>query len=142
MKIKAVGGAVLMVMILWLGAEAFAQDLSGCYWSANLNKQVCPDGEGKGPNHNDDGIPLLGGCNKKGDWCWEINIDPPFTPKRLPIEVYGRNARNLIAQGDITHAKMSNYGVFYLNVWSRYYHSEFDCDVNVSRRTYHCVENW
>ena len=142
MKIKAVGGAVLMVMILWFGAEAFAQDLSGCYWSANLNKQVCPDGEGKGPNHKDDGIPLFGGCNKKGDLCWGININPPYPPKRLPIEVYGRNARNLIAQGDITHAKMSNYGVFYLNVWSRYYHSEFDCDVNVSRRTYHCVENW
>jgi hypothetical protein len=133
MKIKAVGGAVLMVMILWFGAEAFAQTPS--YPGANN------EGGFNFGNHNDDGIPLLGGCNKKGDWCWEINIDPPFTPKRLPIEVYGRNARNLIAQGDITHAKMSNYGVFYLNVWSRYYHSEFDCDVNVSRRTYHCVEN-
>ena len=134
MKIKAVGGAVLMVMILWFGAEAFAQTPS--YPGANN------EGGSNYGNHNDDGIPLLGGCNKKGNWCWEINIDPPFTPKRLPIEVYGRNARNLIAQGDITHAKMSNYGVFYLNVWSRYYHSEFDCDVNVSRRTYHCVENW
>ena len=134
MKIKAVGGAVLMVMILWFGAEAFAQTPS--YPGANN------EGGSNFGNHNDDGIPLLGGCNKKGDRCWEINIDPPFTPKRLPIEVYGRNARNLIAQGDITHAKMSNYGVFYLNVWSRYYHSEFDCDVNVSRRTYHCVENW
>ena len=134
MKIKAVGGAVLMVMILWFGAEVFAQTPS--YPGANN------EGGSNYGNHNDDGIPLLGGCNKKGNWCWEINIDPPFTPKRLPIEVYGRNARNLIAQGDITHAKMSNYGVFYLNVWSRYYHSEFDCDVNVSRRTYHCVENW
>ena len=134
MKIKAVGGAVLMVMILWFGAEVFAQTPS--YPGANN------EGGSNYGNHNDDGIPLLGGCNKKGNWCWEINIDPPYPPKRLPIEVYGRNARNLIAQGDITHAKMSNYGVFYLNVWSRYYHSEFDCDVNVSRRTYHCVENW
>ena len=142
MKIKAVGGAVLMVMILWFGAEAFAQDLSGCYWSANLNKQVCPDGEGKGPNHNDDGIPLFGGCNKKGDLCWGININPPYPPKRLPIEVYGGAARNLIARGEITHANMNSYGVFYLNVWSRYYNSSFDCDVSVRNRRYHCVENW
>ena len=126
MKIKAVGGAVLMVMLMWFGAEAFAADYP----------------IGNSPNHNDDGIPLFGGCNKKGDWCWEINIDPPYPPKRLPIEVYGRNARNLIAQGEITHANMNSRGVFYLNVWSRYYNSSFDCDVNVSRRTYHCVENW
>ena len=127
MKIKAVGGAVLMVMILWFGAEAFAQTPS--YPGANN------EGGWNNPNHGGG----LGGCNKDKTWCWNIDINPP---KRLPIEVYGRNARNLIAQGDITHAKMSNYGVFYLNVWSRYYHSEFDCDVNVSRRTYHCVENW
>ena len=134
MKIKAVGGAVLMVMIMWFGAEAFAQTPS--YPGANN------DGGSNFGNHNDDGIPLFGGCNKKGDWCWEINIDPPYPPKRLPIEVYGRNARNLIAQGQITHANMNSRGMFYLNVWSRYYNSSFDCDVNVSRRTYHCVENW
>ena len=132
MKIKAVGGAVLMVMILCFGAEAFAQTPS--YPGANN------EGGWKNPNHNDDGIPLFGGCNKKGDWCWEINVDPP--KRHLPIEVYGRNARNLISQGQITHANMDRYGVFYLNVWSRYYNSSFDCDVNVSRRRYHCVENW
>lgn len=95
---------------------------------------------GKGPNHNDDGIPLFGGCNKKGDLCWGININPPQS--HLPIEVYGGQARNLIAKGQITHANMDRHGVFYLNVWSRYYDSSFDCDVNVSRRRYHCVENW
>ena len=136
---------IYLVILVAVGlpySAAFAQDMSSCYWSANLNKQVCPDGEGKGPNHKDEGIPLFGGCNKKGDWCWEINIDPPYPPKRLPIEVYGRNARNLISQGEITHANMNSRGMFYLNVWSHYYNSSFDCDVNVSRRTYHCVENW
>ena len=124
MKIKAVGGAVLMVMLMWFGAEAFAADYP----------------IGNSPNHNDDGIPLFGGCNKKGDLCWGININPPQS--HLPIEVYGGEARNLIAKGQITHANMDRHGVFYLNVWSRYYDSSFDCDVNVSRRRYHCVENW
>ena len=134
MRIKAVGCAVLLVMMMVGCAEVFAQTPS--YPGANN------DGGSNFGNHNDDGIPLFGGCNKKGDWCWEINIDPPYPPKRLPIEVYGRNARNLIAQGQITHANMNSRGMFYLNVWSRYYNSSFDCDVNVSRRTYHCVENW
>ena len=132
MKIKAVGGAVLMVMIMWFGAEAFAQTPS--YPGENN------DGGSNFGNHNDDGIPLFGGCNKKGDLCWGININPP--KRHLPIEVYGGEARNLIAKGQITHANMDRHGVFYLNVWSRYYDSSFDCDVNVSRRTYHCVENW
>ena len=135
MKIKAVGGAVLMVMIRWFGAEAFAQTPS--YPGANNEGGF---NYGKGPNHNDDGIPLFGGCNKKGDLCWGININPPQS--HLPIEVYGGEARNLIAKGQITHANMDRHGVFYLNVWSRYYDSSFDCDVNVSRRRYHCVENW
>ena len=134
MRIKAVGCAILMVMMMVGCAEVFAQTPS--YPGANN------EGGSNFGNHNDDGIPLFGGCNKKGDWCWEINIDPPYPPKRLPIEVYGRNARNLIAQGQITHANMNSRGMFYLNVWSRYYNSSFDCDVNVSRRTYHCVENW
>ena len=132
MKIKAVGGAVLMVMIMWFGAEAFAQTPS--YPGANN------EGGSNFGNHNDDGIPLFGGCNKKGDLCWGININPP--KRHLPIEVYGGEARNLIAKGQITHANMDRHGVFYLNVWSRYYDSSFDCDVNVSRRRYHCVENW
>ena len=123
-----------MVMIMWFGAEAFAQEATGTPSYPGANNE----GGWNNPNHSG----WLGGCNKKGDWCWEINIDPPYPPKRLPIEVYGRNARNLIAQGQITHANMNGYGVFYLNVWSRYYNSSFDCDVNVSRRTYHCVENW
>ena len=133
MKIKAVGGAVLMVMILWFGAEAFAQTPS--YPGANN------EGGSNYGNHNDDGIPLLGGCNKKGNWCWEINIDPPYPPKRLPIVLYGGEARGLIARGEITHADLSRHGVFFLDVWSRYYNSPFLCEVNVSRRTYHCEED-
>ena len=132
MKIKAVGGAVLMVMIMWFGMEAFAQTPS--YPGANN------EGGSNFGNHNDDGTPLFGGCNKKGNLCWGININPPQS--HLPIEVYGGEARNLIAKGQITHANMDRHGVFYLNVWSRYYDSSFDCDVNVSRRRYHCVENW
>ena len=130
---------VLVLILLMVITPAYAQDLSGCYWSANLNKQVCPDRGGKGLNHNDD-TPLFGGCNKKGNLCWGININPP--KRHLPIEVYGGEARHLISQGEITYANMDRYGVFHLNVWSRYYDSSFDCDVNVSRRRYHCVENW
>ena len=135
---------IYLVILVAVGlpySAAFAQDMSSCYWSANLNKQVCPDGARHTPTHQPPSG-SIGGCNKKGDWCWEINIDPPYPPKRLPIEVYGRNARNLISQGEITYANMNSYGVFHLNVWSRYYNSSFDCDVNISRRRYHCVENW
>ena len=132
MKIKAVGSAVLMVMMMWFGAEAFAQTPS---YPGATN-----EGGSNFGNHNDDGIPLFGGCNKKGDLCWGININPP--KRHLPIEVYGGEARHLISQGEITYANMNSYGVFYLDVWSRYYNSSFNCDVNVRNRRYHCVENW
>ena len=134
MKIKTVGNAVLMVMMLCFGAEAFAQTPS--YPGAN-NEGGSNYGNHNGwvdPNHS------IGGCNKKGNLCWEINVDPPR--RHLPIEVYGGAARNLIANGQITHANMNSYGVFYLDVWSRYYNSSFNCDVNVRSRRYHCVENW
>ena len=131
MRIKAVGGAVLMVMILCFGAQAFAQTPS--YPGANN------EGGSNFGNHNDDGIPLFGGCNKKGDLCWGININPP--KRHLPIEVYGGEARNLIAKGEITHADLSTHGVFFLDVWSRYYGSSFMCTVNVGRRQYHCTED-
>ena len=130
--------SVILLAVLSYGG-AFAQDLSGCYWSANLNKQVCPDGARHTPTHQPPSG-SIGGCNKKGDLCWGININPP--KRHLPIEVYGGEARHLISQGEITYANMNSYGVFHLNVWSRYYNSSFDCDVNVSRRRYHCVENW
>ena len=128
--------SVIFVAVLAYGG-AFAADYPGANNEGGFNYG---DGDGKRPNHNDDGIPLFGGCNKKGDLCWGININPP--KRHLPIEVYGGQARNLIAKGEITHANMDRHGVFYLNVWSRYYDSSFDCDVNVSRRRYHCVENW
>ena len=115
---------------MWAGTEAFA----------DAGYPI-----GNPPHHNDgwtDPNHSIGGCNKKRNWCWEINIDPPYPPKRLPIEVYGGAARNLIAQGQITHANMNSYGVFHLNVWSGYYGSSFDCDVSVRNRRYHCVENW
>ena len=121
-----------MVMMMVGCAKVFAQTPS--YPGANN------DGGSNFGNHNDDDTPLFGGCNKKGNLCWGININPP--KRHLPIEVYGGQAKNLIAKGQITHANMDRYGVFYLNVWSRYYDSSFDCDVNVSRRRYHCVENW
>ena len=72
MKIKAVGGAVLMLLIMVGCAEVFAQTPS--YPGANNEGGF---NYGKGPNHNDDGIPLFGGCNKKGNLCWGININPP-----------------------------------------------------------------
>ena len=128
MKIRAVGGAVLMVVMMWAGTEAFAD---AGYPIGNPPEQ---NHGWVNPNHS------IGGCNKKGNLCWEINVDPPR--RHLPIEVYGGAARNLIANGQITHANMNSYGVFYLDVWSRYYNSSFNCDVNVRNRRYHCVENW
>ncbi len=128
----------LMSVILVTGLAyggAFAADYPGANNEGGSNFGT--HNGWQNPNHS------IGGCNKKGDLCWGITIEPPYPPKRhLPIEVYGGSARNLIANGQITHANMDRYGVFYLNVWSRYYNSSFDCDVNVSRRRYHCVENW
>ena len=115
-----------------------------CWWSENDQVRVCPDGNHRGPGRKDpkhtppgSGI---GGCNKDGTLCWNIDIGTPN--HGLPIEVHGGRARNLIANGHISHANMSPYGVFHLNVWSGYHNSYFDCDVNVSRRTYHCVQEW
>ena len=132
---------IYLVILVAVGlpySAAFAQDLSGCYWSANLNKQVCPDGARHTPTHQPPGG-SIGGCNKKGDLCWGININPP--KRHLPIEVYGGEARGLIARGQITHADLSTHGVFFLDVWSRYYGSSFMCTVNVGRRQYHCTED-
>lgn len=129
MKVK------LILVALFVGAMhtgAYAQEVTGTPSYPGANNH----GGWNNPNHGG----TIGGCNKDKTWCWNINVDPP--KRGLPIEVYGGAARNLIARGEITHANMSGYGVFYLNVWSRYYNRSFDCDVNVSRRTYHCVENW
>ena len=123
--------SVLLVAVLAYGG-AFAADYPGANNEGGFNYGNHNDWVN--PNHS------IGGCNKKGNLCWEINVDPP--QRHLPIEVYGGAARNLIANGQITHANMNSYGVFYLDVWSRYYNSSFNCDVNVRNRRYHCVENW
>ena len=120
--------SVLLVAVLAYGG-AFAADYPGANNEGGFNYG----------NHNDDDTPLFGGCNKKGNLCWGININPP--KRHLPIEVYGGEARHLIAKGEITHADLSTHGVFFLDVWSRYYGSSFMCTVNVGRRQYHCTED-
>ena len=92
---------------------------------------------GTAPNHIFDGF---GGCNKDATWCWNIDINPPFNKHNpQPIELYGSRAKKLIAQGEIFQAELSPYGVFYISVHSYRYRREFDCTVNVTRRSYHCV---
>ena len=140
----AIAAMVFMTGILFLAtAEAgnrtkdSAMHDAGCYWTENSKRWVCPDGVN--PKHTPPGSGI-GGCNKDGTLCWNIDIG---TPKHgLPVELYGSRARNLIANGQISHANMSPYGVFHLNVWSGYHNSYFDCDVDVSRRTFHCVQEW
>ena len=122
--------SVLLVAVLAYGG-AFAADYPGANNEGGFNY-----GNHNGwvdPNHS------IGGCNKKGNLCWGININPP--KRHLPIEVYGGEARYLIAKGEITHADLSTHGVFFLDVWSRYYGSSFMCTVNVGRRQYHCTED-
>ena len=81
-----------------------------------------------------------GGCNKDATWCWNIDINPPFNKHNpQPIELYGSQAKDLIAHGEIFEAELSPYGVFYIGVHSYRYRREFDCTVNVTRRTYHCI---
>ena len=92
---------------------------------------------GKQPNHQ---VPGWSGCNKDKTWCWNIDINPPLKNHYpQPIEVYGHQAKDLIAHGEIFQAELSPYGVFYMGVHSYRYHREFDCTVNVTRRTYHCI---
>ena len=92
---------------------------------------------GTAPNHIFDGF---GGCNKDATWCWNIDINPPFNKHNpQPIELYGSRAKKLIAQGEIFQAELSPYGVFYLGVHSYRYRREFNCTVNVTRRSYHCI---
>ena len=92
---------------------------------------------GTSPNHF---VPGWGGCNSDKTWCWNIDLNPPkhhYPPQ--PIEVYGHQAKDLIAHGEIFEAELSPYGVFYISVHSYRYRREFDCTVNVTRRTYHCI---
>ena len=93
---------------------------------------------GTSPNHF---VPGWGGCNKDATWCWNIDINPPFNHYPKPIEVHGSQAKNLIANGEIYQAELSPYGVFYIGVHSYRYNREFDCTVNVTRRSYHCTSH-
>jgi len=95
---------------------------------------------GTSPNHLV--VPGWGGCNKDKTWCWNIDINPPFNKHNpQPIEVYGHQAKDLIAHGEIFEAELSPYGVFYISVHSYRYRRQFDCTVNVTRRSYHCTSH-
>ena len=91
---------------------------------------------GTSPNHF---VPGWGGCNSDKTWCWNIDLNPPKHHYPQPIEVYGHQAKDLIAHGEIFEAELSPYGVFYISVHSYRYRREFDCTVNVGRRSYHCI---
>ena len=93
---------------------------------------------GTSPNHF---VPGWGGCNSDATWCWNIDINPPQNHYPKPIEAYGHQAKDLIAHGEIYEAELSPYGVFYMSVHSYRYNREFDCTVNVTRRSYHCTSH-
>ena len=100
---------------------------------------ACPGSNPIGTRQNHV-VPGFGGCNKDATWCWNIDINPPFNKHNpQPIELYGSRAKKLIAQGEIFQAELSPYGVFYLGVHSYRYRREFNCTVNVTRRSYHCI---
>ena len=92
------------------------------------------------PNHGNGSI---GSCSKDGKFCWNITIgnDGYNHYPTFPVEFHGAGARHLIANGQIEFANMNGFGVFYLGVRSSYDGRPYDCTVNVSRRTYHCISH-
>ena len=144
--------AVLFVLSMVVLATAEANDWSNNY-EATLNEckeipnsPACdnpilkrgPNHKWNNPNHGDnDGS--ISGCSDNGKWCWNIQIGNPNHYRPFPIEFYGNRARTLIAEGSIEYANMSYRGVMFLGVYSRYHNRYFECEVNVPRRSYHCI---
>ena len=152
--VGAVAGVLFMLSMVFL-ATAEAAEANG--WSKNYeatlmecktipNSPACDNPILKrgathnwnNPNHGDnDGS--IGGCSDNGKWCWNIQIGNPNHYRPFPIEFYGNRARTLIAEGRIEYANMSYRGVLFLGVYSRYHNRYFECEVNVPRRSYHCI---
>jgi len=143
--------AVLFVLSMMVLSTAEASNFSNNYEAAkaeckNIGGHACdnpilkrgPKHKWNNPNHgNDNGS--IGSCSKDGKFCWNIQIGNPNHYPTFPVEYYGNRARNLIAEGRIEYANMNYRGVMFLGVFSRYHNRYFECEVNVPRRSYHCI---
>ena len=90
------------------------------------------------PNHGGG----VGGCNKDGSFCWEINIEgnyhnPPTRP--YPAQVFGFQAKNLISYGQITQADMVHWGRLYLGVYNNGLYWDCQIDLTSHIAKYRCT---
>ena len=90
------------------------------------------------PNHGGG----VGGCNKDGSFCWEINIEgnyhnPPTRP--YPAQVFGFQAKNLISYGQITQADMDHWGRLYLGVYNNGWYWDCQIDLTSHIAKYRCT---
>ena len=91
------------------------------------------------PNHSGG----FGGCNKDGSFCWELNIDDGYNHNPIrrpyPAQVFGFQAKNMIAYGQITYANMSPRGVMQLGVYNIGWYWECEIDLRTHMAQYRCT---
>ena len=89
------------------------------------------------PNHSGG----VGGCNKDGSFCWELNIDGGYhNPVRPhPGQVYGFQAKHLISYGQITQANMDHWGRLYLGVYNNGWYWDCMIDLTGHMAKYQCT---
>ena len=90
------------------------------------------------PNHSGG----FGGCNKDGSFCWELNIDDGYNHNPIrrpyPAQVFGFQAKNMIAYGQITYANMSPRGMMQLGVYNIGWYWECEIDLRTHMAQYRC----
>ena len=91
------------------------------------------------PNHSGG----FGGCNKDGSFCWELNIDDGYNHNPIrrpyPAQVFGFQAKNMIAYGQITYANMSPRGMMQLGVYNIGWYWECEIDLRTHMPKYRCT---
>ena len=91
------------------------------------------------PNHSGG----FGGCNKDGSFCWELNIDDGYNHNPIrrpyPAQVFGFQAKNMIAYGQITYANMSPRGMMQLGVYNIGWYWECEIDLRTHMAQYRCT---
>ena len=90
------------------------------------------------PNHSGG----IGGCNSDGSFCWSIDIDQGgyHNPTRpYPGQIFGFQAKNLIAYGQITYANLNSWGIMQLGVYNRGWPWECEIDLRTHMAQYRCT---
>ena len=91
------------------------------------------------PNHSGG----IGGCNSDGSFCWSIDIDDQggyHNPTRpYPGQVFGFQAKNLIAYGQITYANLNSWGIMHLGVYNHGWPWECEIDLRGHMPNYRCT---